>query len=78
MTGCLWLPEIHIGSVENQVHMGEEPGIAIVRDGEPVSCRTGRVNIDVDNFESIKVIRGAAAGYVKWKLMRHLGDTSNR
>src|SRR3990172_8883510 len=41
--------------------MGEKPGVAIVIDGVPVFERTGRVNIDLDNIESIKVIKGGAS-----------------
>jgi iron complex outermembrane receptor protein len=53
--------KIHIRGVENQVYMGERPGVAIVIDGVPVFERTGRVNIDLDNIESIKVIKGGAS-----------------
>ncbi len=53
--------KIHIRGVENQVYMGEKPGVAIVIDGVPVFERTGRVNIDLDNIESIKVIKGGAS-----------------
>ncbi|MCU7836925.1 MAG: TonB-dependent receptor [gamma proteobacterium symbiont of Taylorina sp.] len=53
--------KIHIRGVENQVFMGERPGVAIVIDGVPVFERTGRVNIDLDNIESIKVIKGGAS-----------------
>lgn len=50
--------KIHIRGVENQVYMGEKPGVAVVIDGVPVFERTGSVNIDLDNIESIKVIKG--------------------
>lgn len=53
--------KIHIRGVENQVYMGEKPGVAVVIDGVPVFERTGRVNIDLDNIESIKVIKGGAS-----------------
>lgn len=53
--------KIHIRGVENQVYMGEKPGVAVVIDGVPVFERTGRVNIDMDNIESIKVIKGGAS-----------------
>lgn len=53
--------KIHIRGVENQVYMGEKPGVAIVIDGVPVFERTGRVNIDLDNIESIRVIKGGAS-----------------
>lgn len=53
--------KIHIRGIENQVFMGEKPGVAVVIDGVPVFERTGRVNIDLDNIESIKVIKGGAS-----------------
>lgn len=53
--------KIHIRGVENQVYMGEKPGVAIVIDGVPVFERTGKVNIDMDNIESIKVLKGGAS-----------------
>ncbi|HEY9148174.1 MAG TPA: TonB-dependent receptor [Gammaproteobacteria bacterium] len=53
--------KIHIRGVENQVYMGEKPGVAVVIDGVPVFERTGRVNIDLDNIESIKVVKGGAS-----------------
>lgn len=53
--------KLHIRGVENQVYMGERPGVAVVIDGVPVFERTGRVNIDLDNIESIKVVKGGAS-----------------
>lgn len=53
--------KIHLRGVENQMYMGEKPGVAIVIDGVPVFERTGKVNIDLDNVESIKVIKGGAS-----------------
>lgn len=53
--------KIHIRGVENQMFMGEKPGVAVVIDGVPVFERTGKVNIDLDNIESIKVIKGGAS-----------------
>lgn len=53
--------KIHIRGVENQAYMGENPGVAVVIDGVPVFERTGRVNIDLDNIESIKVVKGGAS-----------------
>ena len=53
--------KIHIRGVENQVFMGERPGVAVVIDGVPVFERTGKVNIDLDNIDSIKVIKGGAS-----------------
>lgn len=53
--------KIHLRGVENQMYMGEKPGVAVVIDGVPVFERTGAVNIDLDNIESIKVIKGGAS-----------------
>lgn len=53
--------KLHIRGVENQRYMGEKPGVAVVIDGVPVFERTGAVNIDLDNIESIKVIKGGAS-----------------
>ncbi len=53
--------KIHLRGVENQMYMGEKPGVAVVIDGVPVFERTGRVNIDLDNIESVKVIKGGAS-----------------
>lgn len=53
--------KIHIRGVAGEVYMGEKPGVAIVIDGVPVQERAGSVNIDMDNIESIKVIKGGAS-----------------
>ncbi|MFZ5467473.1 MAG: TonB-dependent receptor [Pseudomonadota bacterium] len=53
--------KIHIRGVENQRYMGEKPGVAVVIDGVPVFERTGRVNIDLDDIESVRVIKGGAS-----------------
>ncbi len=53
--------KIMLRGVEAQRYMGEKPGVAIVIDGVPVQERTGRVNIDLDNIDSIKVIKGGAS-----------------
>jgi iron complex outermembrane receptor protein len=53
--------KIHLRGVENQMYMGEKPGVAVVIDGVPVFERTGKVNIDLDNIESVKVIKGGAS-----------------
>ena len=53
--------KIHIRGVENQRYYGEKPGVAVVIDGVPVFERTGKVNIDLDNIESIKVVKGGAS-----------------
>ena len=53
--------KIMLRGVEAQRYMGEKPGVAIIIDGVPVQERTGRVNIDLDNIDSIKVIKGGAS-----------------
>ncbi|NWO05584.1 MAG: TonB-dependent receptor [Alteromonadaceae bacterium] len=53
--------KIKIRGIENQRFMGEPPGVVIVIDGVPVFERTGRVNIDLDNIESIDVVKGGAS-----------------
>lgn len=53
--------KIHIRGLENQMYMGEKPGVAVVIDGVPVFERTGSVNIDLDNIESIRVVKGGAS-----------------
>ena len=53
--------KIRIRGIDNQRFMGEKPGVAIIIDGVPVFERVGRVNIDLDNIESIRVIKGGAS-----------------
>ncbi|WP_455756182.1 TonB-dependent receptor [Sulfurimonas sp.] len=53
--------KIHIRGVATEMYMGEKPGVAIVIDGVPVQERAGSVNIDIDNIETIKVIKGGAS-----------------
>lgn len=53
--------KIQLRGIEAQRYMGEKPGVAVVIDGVPVNERTGRVNIDLDNIDSIKVIKGGAS-----------------
>ena len=53
--------KIHIRGIASEMYMGEKPGVAIVIDGVPVQERSGSVNIDSDNIESIKVIKGGAS-----------------
>jgi iron complex outermembrane receptor protein len=53
--------KIKLRGIENQRYMGEKPGVAIVIDGVPVFERTGKVNVDLDNIESIRVIKGGAS-----------------
>ena len=53
--------KIHIRGVGTEMYMGEKPGVAIVIDGVPVQERAGSVNIDMDNIESLKIIKGGAS-----------------
>lgn len=53
--------KVHIRGVDNQMYMGEKPGVAIVIDGVPVQETTGKINVDLDNIASIKVIKGGAS-----------------
>ena len=53
--------KIHIRGIATEVYMGEKPGVAIVIDGVPVQERAGSVNIDMDNIESIKIVKGGAS-----------------
>lgn len=53
--------KVHIRGVDNQRYMGEKPGVAIVIDGVPVQETTGKINVNLDNIESIKVIKGSAS-----------------
>ena len=53
--------KVHIRGIGAEMYMGEKPGVAIVIDGVPVQERAGSVNIDIDNIESIKVIKGGAS-----------------
>ena len=53
--------KVHIRGVGNHQYMGEQPGVAIVIDGVPVQETTGKINVDLDNIASIKVIKGGAS-----------------
>lgn len=53
--------KIHIRGVGTEMYMSEKPGVAIVIDGVPVQERAGAVNIDMDNIESLKIIKGGAS-----------------
>ncbi len=53
--------KIHIRGIGTEMYMGEKPGVAIVIDGVPVQERAGSINIDMDNIESIKVLKGGAS-----------------
>ena len=53
--------KIHIRGISNEAYMGEDPGVAIVIDGVPVDETAGKINVDLDNIESIRVIKGGAS-----------------
>ena len=53
--------KIHIRGIANEMYMGEKPGVAIVIDGVPVQEAAGSVNIDMDNIETLKIIKGGAS-----------------
>jgi len=53
--------KVHIRGIENQMYMGERPGVAIVIDGVSVQETSGKINVDLDNIASIKVIKGGAS-----------------
>lgn len=53
--------KVHIRGIDNQMYMGEKPGVAIIIDGVPVQETSGKINVDLDNIESIKVIKGGAS-----------------
>ncbi|WP_456393811.1 TonB-dependent receptor [Nitratifractor sp.] len=53
--------EIHIRGVNQQEFMWEDTGVAVVIDGVPVLQNGGKVKINLDDIESIKVIKGGAS-----------------
>jgi len=53
--------KVHIRGIGNHLYMGEQPGVAVVIDGVPVQETTGKINVDLDNIESIKIIKGGAS-----------------
>ena len=53
--------KLHIRGIDNQMYMGERPGVAVVIDGVPVQESSGKINLDLDNIASIKVIKGSAS-----------------
>ncbi|WP_457749851.1 TonB-dependent receptor [Sulfurimonas sp.] len=53
--------EIHIRGVNQQEFMWEDTGVVVVIDGVPVLQNGGKVKINLDNIESIKVIKGGAS-----------------
>ena len=53
--------EIHMRGVAQQEFMWEDTGVAIVVDGVPVLQNGGKVSININDIESIKVIKGGAS-----------------
>jgi len=53
--------EIHMRGVGQQEFMWEDTGVAIVIDGIPVLQNGGKVKFNLDDIESIKVIKGGAS-----------------
>jgi iron complex outermembrane receptor protein len=53
--------EIHIRGVNQQEFMWEDTGVAVVIDGVPVLQNGGKVKFNLDEIESIKVIKGGAS-----------------
>ena len=53
--------EIHIRGIAQQEFMGEDTGVAIVIDGVPVLQNGGKVKFNIDEIESVKVIKGGAS-----------------
>jgi len=53
--------EIHMRGVGQQEFMWEDTGVAVVVDGVPVLQNGGKVKFNLDNIESIKVIKGGAS-----------------
>ncbi|MCW8855500.1 MAG: TonB-dependent receptor [Gammaproteobacteria bacterium] len=53
--------EIHMRGVGQQEFMNEDTGVAIVIDGVPVMQNGGKVRINLEAIETIKVIKGSAS-----------------
>ncbi len=53
--------EIHMRGVGQQEFMWEDTGVAVVIDGVPVLQNGGKVKLNLDDIESIKVIKGGAS-----------------
>ncbi len=53
--------EIHMRGVGQQEFMWENTGVAVVIDGVPVLQNGGKVKLNLNNIESIKVIKGGAS-----------------
>lgn len=53
--------EIHMRGIGQQEYMWEDTGVAVVIDGVPLMQNGGKVKLNMDNIESIKVIKGGAS-----------------
>ncbi len=53
--------EIHMRGVGQQEFMSEDTGVAVVIDGVPVMQNGGKVRINLEAIETIKVIKGSAS-----------------
>jgi len=53
--------EIHVRGIGQQEFMWEDTGVAVVIDGVPVLQNGGKVKFNMDEIESIKVIKGGAS-----------------
>ena len=53
--------EIHMRGVGQQEFMSEDTGVAIVIDGVPVMQNGGKVRINLEAIEAVKVIKGSAS-----------------
>ena len=53
--------EIHIRGIGQQEFMWEDTGVAIIIDGVPVMQNGGKVKFNIDEIQSIKVIKGGAS-----------------
>jgi len=53
--------EIHMRGIGQQEYMWEDTGVSILIDGVPLMQNGGKVKLNMDNIESIKVIKGASS-----------------
>ena len=53
--------EIHMRGIGQQEYMWEDTGVTVVIDGVPLMQNGGKVKFNMDNIESIKVIKGGSS-----------------
>lgn len=53
--------EIHMRGIGQQEYMWEDTGVSVVIDGVPLMQNGGKVKLNMDNIESIKVIKGGSS-----------------